>query len=133
VARDKCGGDSDSVTEQVFRSELYRTHYPDEKPSPAISLSLLAQGHAMSSCLILVHSPRALRQGAWRSVSRQVIACRLAHGLGRARIVVVVLYESGLRGVPHINPHHAFPQHVQVKACTLNVITKGARKALARI
>jgi hypothetical protein len=86
----------------------------------------------VASCLALVRS-RALRPGTWRSVSRQVIACVQAHGLERI-VVVVVLYESGwLRGVSHINPHHAFPQHVQVKAYTLNVITEGSRKTLARI
>jgi len=71
----------------------------------------------MSSCLILCMS----RQGAGRSVSRQVIASPVVHGwftVWAERIVVVeILYESGwLRRGPHINPHHAFPQHVQVKA-----------------
>jgi len=73
-----------------------------------------------------------------RSVSRQVIASPVVHGWlmvwAKRIVVVVILYESGwLRGVPHINPHHAFLQHVQVKARTLNVITEGSRKILARI
>jgi hypothetical protein len=80
----------------------------------------------------------ALRQDMGPSVSRQVIASPVVHGwlmVWAERIVVVVmLYESGwLRGFPHINPHHAFLQYVQVKACTLNVITEGSSKVLARI
>ncbi len=80
----------------------------------------------------------SLRQDMGRSVSRQVIASPVVHGWlmvwAKRIVVVVILYESGwLRGVPHINPHHAFLQHVQVKARTLNVITEGSRKILARI
>jgi hypothetical protein len=78
------------------------------------------------------------RQDAGRSVSRQVIASPVVHGWLRVWaeriVVVVILYESGwLRGLPHINPHHAFPRHVQVKACTLSVIAQGSRKVLARL
>ena len=119
---------SDSVTKLVFHSALYRTHYPDEKPSPDISLSLLG----LRACDVLVSYPCVRR-----SVSRQVIASPVVHGwltVWAERIVVVeILYESGwLRRGPHINPHHAFPQHVQVKAWTLNVITQGSRWVLAR-
>jgi hypothetical protein len=72
------------------------------------------------------------------SVSRQVIASPVVHGWlvvwAKRTVVVVMLYESGwLRGVPHINPHHAFLQHVQVKARAHNVITEGTRKILTRI
>ena len=79
-----------------------------------------------------------LRQDMGRSVSQQVIASPVVHGWlmvwPKRLVVVVMLYESGsLRGVPHINPHHAFLQHVQVKARTLHVITEGSRKILARI
>jgi hypothetical protein len=78
------------------------------------------------------------RQDMGRSVSRQVIASPVVHGWlmvwAKHIIVVEMLYESGwLRGVPHINPHHALLQHVQVKARALNVITEGFRKIPARI
>src|SRR5260370_33117659 len=49
------------MTEPVFHSALYRTHYPDERHSPDISLSLLAQGRAMSSCLRFAPGYAALR------------------------------------------------------------------------
>lgn len=79
----------------------------------------------------------SLRQDMGCSVSRQVIASPVVHGwlmVWANRIVVEMLYESGwLRGVPHINPHHAILQHVQVKAGPRNVITEGSRKILARI
>ncbi len=98
VAQDKCDCGSDSVTKPVFRSALYLTHYLDEKPSPDISLSLLAQGHVMSSCFLLAPGYGALRVTAGDGIPYRAW---LAHGLGQAYIVVVILYESGwLRGFP---------------------------------
>jgi hypothetical protein len=79
---------------------------------------------------------RMSSQGKGRSVSRQVIASPVVHGrlmVWAERVVVVaVLYESGgWRGdpIPHLNSHHAFLQHVQVKVKTvaLKVVSDPSR------
>jgi hypothetical protein len=122
------------VTKLVFYSALYRTHYPDEKTLARYQLIIIGP-RACDVLVLCISGCRARMRGA---PCHAVIASPVVHGWLRVwaeRIpVVVILYESGwLRGFPHINPHHAFPQHVQVKACTLGVITQGSRKVLARL
>lgn len=118
----------------VLYSALYQTYYLDEKLSPDLSLSISIQGHATAACLPVACS-RMSRQGKGRSVSRQVIASPVVHGWlmfwAERIVVVVVLYEyGGSRGIPHIDFHHAFLQHVQAKAVAVKVVPQPLRKVL---
>lgn len=63
VARHKYDGDSDSVTELVFHSALYRTHYPDEKTLARYQLIFIGP-RACDVLVLCVSGCRARMRGA---------------------------------------------------------------------